>query len=188
MPHECPVANFTTDSKTTACFTGHRPKSIPLDYDDEYNRNALTDVLYERASIAYKLGYRTFITGMAEGIDTLAAFAVDRLKKEHDDVRLIAAIPFRGRLKTILRKPLVNQAYELCDEAVIVCEGVGNWTFLSRDRYMVDHSSYLIAAVTEVESGTGYTLNYAIKRDLNIDVLSLVSVCQKITADRPKGV
>ena len=45
---------------------------------------------------------------------------------------------------------------------------------LRRDRYMVDHSSLLIAAFDGTGGGTMYTLNYAMKQGLAIVDLALV--------------
>lgn len=184
VPYEYPPSELLTNRSITACFTGHRPKNIPLDLSDPYNRDSLIDAIYQRTCIAYDLGYRIFITGMAEGIDAYAAFAVGKLKEDHDDVRLVAAIPFRERIDIIRRNRFLNRAYNLCDETIIVSENFHNGVFHIRDRYMVDNSSMIIAAVGKVEGGTGYTLQYAIKQSLNADILSLNTICQKIISER----
>ena len=73
------------------CFTGHRPKD--LDGTDDYVKEQLEKLI--RA--AYQKGYRTFISGMAVGVDMYAAQIVLNLKEEFDDIQLLAAIPFPGQ-------------------------------------------------------------------------------------------
>lgn len=49
----------------------------------------------------YSLGYRYFLSGMAEGFDLLAAQAVTALKAEYTDIRLIAVGAVQPAVKQI---------------------------------------------------------------------------------------
>ena len=82
------AAPESTDPRAKrCCFTGHRPQFITRPIDD-------VKVDLENAIMtAVKDGYRTFITGMARGVDLWAGSIVDRLKLRFPDIKLIAVIP-----------------------------------------------------------------------------------------------
>ena|GEM_PF-826073 len=79
------------------CFTGRRPKDLCGYEHDNYKEftkdlaNALDDL--------YKNGVRVFITGGAQGFDQLAFWAVEMLKKQHDDISNVVFVPFKGQEK-----------------------------------------------------------------------------------------
>ena len=56
----------------TICLTGHRPKSLPWGYDEtkesciKFKKDLET--IFENA---IKCGYKTFLSGMAEGFDMI---------------------------------------------------------------------------------------------------------------------
>lgn len=75
----------------TLSFTGHRPKDLAGNEEDV--RQALDRLVFQ----SIQKGYRTFISGMALGVDMWAAECVIRFKEQHDDVKLIAAVPFPGQ-------------------------------------------------------------------------------------------
>ena len=71
----------------TVCFTGHR--YIPVARLGE-----LAERLDRVLARLYAAGYRTYITGGADGFDTLAALRIIELRRAHPDVRLVVAIPY----------------------------------------------------------------------------------------------
>lgn len=103
----------------TVAFTGHRPNKLSHDY--EYT-GALCRAI--RASIRaelLKLGADTVISGMALGVDTIAAEVAIELH-----LKLIAAIPFKDqdRMWTSNSKRVYSHilSYERC-ESDIISEG-----------------------------------------------------------------
>lgn len=81
------------DSNNTVCFTGHRPPKI-----GGYNPNPTAKFIYDsiHSYIHRNIGtINTYISGLALGVDTLAAQAVLTCKySDKLPVRLIVAIPF----------------------------------------------------------------------------------------------
>lgn len=184
MPYENIRSKILTDRSVTACFTGHRPDGIPLDMADPHNINAIMGLLYQSVSTAYKTGYRIFITGLAEGIDSYAALAVEKFRDTHDDVRLVGAVPYRAKLGSTRRESYVDDAYSCCNEILVTSEENNRGVYHLRDRFMVDQSSYIIAALAKNEGGSKYTFDYAVKRGLEYDLIDLNKACAKIAADR----
>lgn len=144
---------------TTACFTGHRPEKLGGYERDNPVMNRLRVVLRERIAMAYEAGIRTFISGMALGLDQLAAELVLEARAVHGDIRLVAAVPFDGQEG---RWPVASQKHyhkliQLADDCVVVCEGAyAAWKMQKRNEWMIDRS-YLVIAVWD--GSTGGTFN-----------------------------
>ena len=114
------------------CFTGHRPEK--LNCTEKEAVALLTDQIRK----AYSLGYTTFISGMARGIDIWAAEIVLAEKIIHPDIRLICALPhpdfekrwsaaWQHRYSTILQKAdLIKQSAHL-SPWVPIRKGTSGW-------------------------------------------------------------
>ena len=74
----------------TVAFTGHRT------YCGEAEKP-----LQELLQMLYEQGFRRFLTGMAWGFDLAAGEAVMRLKEQHDDIELVAAVPFADAVNVV---------------------------------------------------------------------------------------
>ena len=134
----------------TVCFTGHR--EIPREY-----LAALPDRLDSMLDRLYAAGYRTFVTGGAEGFDTLAALRVLELRSRHADVRLKRSLPY-GRTGSDSYRRTRAEA----DEVEYVAREYRRGSTLERDRRMVDESSACVAFyVAGRGGGTLYTVRYA---------------------------
>ena len=96
---------------------------------------------------AVKNGYTTFITGMSRGPEIWAGNIVVRLKSRFPELKLIAALPYpayeREWDKPWLKKyeALLQQA----DYIRTVSPAEAPSALQERNRWMVDHSSFLIA-------------------------------------------
>lgn len=78
----------------TCCFTGHRPHKFPFKYNERHpDCIQLKSLLKREIKKAIHEGYKTFISGMAIGVDIWAAEAVLELRKLHPRIRLVAAVP-----------------------------------------------------------------------------------------------
>ena len=95
---------------------------------------------------AVKNGYTTFITGMSRGPEIWAGNIVVRLKSRFPELKLIAALPY----------PAYEREWDTC-------------ALQERNRWMVDHSSYLIA----VGDGrvTNPTIRYAKENSIPVRFL-----------------
>lgn len=93
-----PSDEIVTDRADTVCFTGHRENSVlPYRGDPIYSSITLRTVqlmLFRYIDMAVESGYRSFISGLAEGTDLWAAKYI--LGKKHSDssIRLIGVMPY----------------------------------------------------------------------------------------------
>ena len=78
-------------------FTGHRPNAFgDWDEDNDMARD-IKRWLYGAIERAIKQGRRTFVSGLATGVDIWAGEAVLALKEKYPDIKLIAAIPYMSQ-------------------------------------------------------------------------------------------
>ncbi len=153
----------------TCCFTGHRPEKLPWGDDETDPRcAALKRKLYDAVESAFDEGMRHFICGMARGCDFYFAEAVIELRQKKGDIRLEAAVPCptqadnwseadRSRWRSLLA---------LCNLETMVQDRYTKGCMLRRNRYMVDHSSLVIAVYDGTAGGTRRTLEYALRQKI----------------------
>lgn len=156
----------------TCIIAGHRPQRFKFKYNEHYKlcikiKKALTAEIIN----FYNQGVRTFWIGGSIGVDTWAGEIIVELKKqkEYEEIRLCVALPFpefkerndvkqQTRLRDILRA---------CDKQIIVSEAESKDAYRIRNEYMVNHSDCVLAVYDNdrsIRSGTGMTVNYAIKK------------------------
>ena len=155
----------------SCCFTGHRPEKLPWGYNEEDPRClALKQRISSAVEAACREGFRHFLCGMAAGCDLYFCEAVLLLRQRCLGVTVEAAIPcptqaddwpadLRGRYRRLVAE---------CDYQTMVSQAYTSQCMLRRDRYMVDHASLLIAAFNGSPGGTRYTLEYAMRKGLQI--------------------
>lgn len=151
----------------TLCFTGHRPQKLFGYNVNEEGNQLIVSALSQLIESAIKKDVKTFITGMALGIDQWAADIVLSYKEVYPDIKLIAAVPHKGHgdnWKGILSKIKRDSILESCDEVVMVSnEPYTNWCMQKRNEYMVNRSDYIIAVWDGTSGGTGNCVKYAEK-------------------------
>lgn len=153
----------------TCCFTGHRPEKLPWGSDEEDPRcAALKQRLHDAVESAYDEGFRHFICGMARGCDLYFAEAVLALRAERGDVSLEAAIPCPNQTNNWPEADRVRwrQILAVCDLETMVQDHYTPGCMLRRNRYMVDHSTLVIAVYDGTNGGTRRTLEYAIRQKI----------------------
>lgn len=161
----------------TCCFTGHRPKRLPWGYNEEgVTCNLFKRKLKNTVEELMNEGVTHFISGMAMGVDLIAAEIIVEFKKQYDNVSLEAAIPCKTqtdgwpfeyieRYKNIL---------EHCDKITYISEKDTYDCMLKRNRYMVDNADVVIAVWNGANrSGTGSTINYAQKQDKRVIIFDV---------------
>ena len=147
----------------TCCFTGPRPKNFPWSGDREREAQVVAWLEGQiRAAIAR--GYRHFISGMAAGVDLIAAEIVVRLRGEMPEkgIALEAAVPFPEQSVRWKQKTQAEyfRLLALCDRVSVVSEHFSVAAYRERDRYMVDASSLVIGVGSVPDGGTARTLSY----------------------------
>ena len=155
------------ERRRSCCFTGHRPEKLPWGTDERDPRClALKAAIRDAVAAAYDEGFRHFICGMARGCDFYFAEAVLALRAEKPDVTLEAAIPCptQARAWPAEEQERWQALVDGSDFETMVQEHYSPACMLRRNRYMVDHSSLVIAVYDGADGGTRRTLEYAIAK------------------------
>ena len=161
----------------SCCFTGHRPAKLPWRYrEDDPRCQILKHRMEDAVALAYEQGYRHFICGMAMGCDLYFCECVMALREMQPDITIEAALPCPSQADTwpAAQKERYWRLVEACDFETMVSAQYTSSCMQRRDRYMVDHSSLLIAAFDGSTGGTRYTVEYAMRRGLFVVDLAIL--------------
>ncbi len=114
-----------------------------------------------------------WLSGIAQGTDLWCAQIVLELKKKNSALKLHAILPCESQESkwTVSTQMLYCSILEQSDEVLYVNREYNANCMLERNRYMVDHSSILLAVYNGAyRSGTGMTVRYAqrLKREVII--------------------
>ncbi|WP_191378810.1 SLOG family protein [uncultured Flavonifractor sp.] len=162
--------------ETTCSFTGHRPEKLPWRGDESDPRClALKERLAAAVEDAYDKGMRHFMCGMARGADFYFCDAVLELRERRSGVTLEAVIPCEEQAARWSERERERwfSLVERCDGETMLQHHYDKGCMLRRNRYLVDHSSMLIAVYDGMLGGTMYTLSYAMKRGLETVILEV---------------
>lgn len=146
----------------TCCVTGHR--QIQKDKIDFVKESLCREIEQAIAD-----GYTNFITGFASGVDQYFAEIVMELKQDHPWLKMIAAIPYRGRLKGLRNDAHTRELLDACNDIVVVQEEYMPYVYACRNRYMVEHSERVISVFDgRKDGGTLATIRIArsLKKEL----------------------
>lgn len=153
------------DTARAIAFTGHRQERITTD------RNTLFAELYSTVIELYTNGYNTYLTGMAQGFDLLAAEAVWQYRNDnHADIRLIAVIPFHTQFARFSPEDK-HRYFRIAQiaECVILAENYYTGCFHRRNDYLTDNASVVVAYYDGIpQGGTHYTVQRAIRKLLTV--------------------
>lgn len=148
----------------TLSFTGHRPDKLPCGYDQNHPfAIALEEKLIE---IMTELKPEQAISGMAQGVDQIAARAVLKL-----GIHLIAAIPFVGQEKIWPQESQdeYHRILKLAAQIITVSPGqYAPYKMQIRNQYLVDNSDKLIAVFDNTSGGTANCIQYALSKKKQI--------------------
>lgn len=150
------------------CFTGHRPNKT------SYSECEIKPLLETAIDDAIANGYKTFITGMAQGTDMLAAEIVLERKKGDETLQLFCAVPHPNfeRYRSEYEKDRYKRVIENADIVQIVCEHYFRSCYQIRNKFMVDHSSLVIAFWNGGASGTKNCIDYA--KCKGVDIINIL--------------
>ena len=166
------------EREITCCFTGHRPNKLPWGDDESDPRCVrLKELITQKLEAAYDRGYRHFICGMAQGADFYFCEAAHALRDRRPGVTVEAAVPCEGQADKWPEADRERYAQLLgrCDFETMVQRHYDRGCMLRRDRYMVDHASLLLAVYDgSPRGGAAYTVTYALRRGLDVEVIDEV--------------
>lgn len=148
--------NTDFEIEKAVAFTGHRNMTQDGNVIRLRLANAIEDL--------YNRGARYFISGFALGFDMMAAEEVIRFKQTHADVKLVAAIPFRGQSAKFPweEKNRYDRLVQQADLTAVLSEWYFKGCLLERDAWMVSKASSVIAYYDgSIGGGTYYTVNRA---------------------------
>lgn len=149
----------------TCCITGHRDIALDkLEYVGQELQREIDEALRD--------GYRTFITGFAQGTDLLFARLVEARRKDYPDIFLEAALPYAGRIKQLTRdeKARLNK----CNGIKIISDKYHSGCFMQRNRYLVQSSSRVIAVYDgRATGGTFQTIRFARVNEKDLRIIEI---------------
>lgn len=142
----------------TVAFSGYRTEKLPENIDPI--RINLRDTVVK----CIEDGYDTFLCGMADGFDLMAAEVVLDLKRTKA-IKLICVIPFDdGREKNLT----YNSILENADEKVVLSNKFSYDSYYKRNEYMVDNCDKLVCYYDGRYGGTEYTVDYAKRKGIKV--------------------
>jgi uncharacterized phage-like protein YoqJ len=162
------------DIEQTVCFTGHRPERLG-GHTPNPVQSWVKESLKTAVQKALDEGIKGFISGGAQGVDQWAAEIVLGFKKQAKPVRLCIAKPFPSQATRWTReaKTEYDKILQRSDEIIEVSEGgFAAWKMHKRNRWMVDHSKYVIAVWDRAKKGGSWScLEYALKKKKKVFVI-----------------
>ena len=143
-------------------FTGHRPEKLP----DGAKLNDLLTLLHLYTELAVRKGYTHFFTGLADGIDYYAAEYLFQLRRSCPSIRIIGVQPCDDYEAFFRRRgySMPRLQYMLANADTVIRLPGSSWNpqvFLSRNRFMADHSGAVIAVCGNERSGSMQAFRYA---------------------------
>ena len=165
------------EREKTVAFTGYRESKIEISASNPNIISVIKTNLRERLLDLYSKGYTTFLSGVAEGFDMIAADVVLSLKNEHADIELIAVIPFVGQERSYTPQQLeqYNNILSNCDSKIIISEHYFQGVFFLRNDFLINNCSHLVAYYDGQKGGTKYTVKKAEKNSIPI-----LNICTEI--------
>ena len=164
--------------KFTACFTGHRPNSLPCGYSEEHPACIKIKTQLRRMIVGLieKKNVTHFIAGAALGVDMWAMEIVLELKEKYPGITLEAAVPCRSQAAkwNAKSKERYERLLSLCDKVTIVQENYTPDCMMKRNEYTVTNSDYVVAVWNGKPSGTGNTIKYAAQQGKPVYCISSV--------------
>jgi len=164
----------------TCAFTGHRPQKLPFGLNEEDERCvALKEELRKQIiNLIEKENVTHFFSGMALGVDLMAAEIVLDLKEIYPRITLKSAIPCETQAVkwTVSQRERYYDIAARCDKETMLQSHYTPDCMDRRNRYMVDHADFILAVWNGKPSGTGRTVTYARGKNRTVIVIDPVSL------------
>lgn len=153
------------DIRMTIAITGHRPQGLDNDYT--YRSDLWLWVASELADTFSKVQPKKIITGMALGVDTVAAEVALA-----NNIPYVAAVPFKGQEKSWTQEQQAHykMLLDYAEEVKYVDEGgqYAAWLFQKRNEWMVDNADIVVAVWNGFKGGTRNCVEYALRTQVPV--------------------
>lgn len=165
------------DINRTCCFTGSRPQNLPWgnNENDERCQAMIHNLKVAIWNAVKNDGYRHFISGMALGIDTIAARLILKLRsvKPELGITLEAAIPCEGqdKLWTAAQQAEYTLLCSQADKRTVISKRYTDSCMHERNEYMVNNVSLVIAVTDGHPGGTMKTVRYAQSKNKKVIII-----------------
>lgn len=115
-------------------------------------------------------GYTTFLSGMSEGFDLMAASAVLLARNTYPTIKLVSVVPFPQQAKMFAPFWRFEHARisKHSQRNVILSDHNFNGVFCNRNDFLVDNASLVVCYYDGQPGDTHYTLKNANARKLEI--------------------
>lgn len=158
------------DPSTTVSFTGYRVNKLFRSTSDPqilYKIGSRVERVIEQL---YDRGYRTFLNGMAEGFDLIAAKRVISLKFKHSDIKLITVVPYPKQAAGLsdLWRRYHRYCSENADTIITTSPNYSYGCFYRRNDFLIDNCSLLVCYYDGQPGGTRYTTDKAHRQKIEI--------------------
>lgn len=159
------------ERECSVAFTGYRTAKIS---SDQQRIHEIVGDIRRRLSLEISAlvqrGYTTFLSGMAEGFDMLAAEEVIRLQLHNPTIKLIAVIPFAQQRQSLGRcdKTRYDNILSHASQQITLADQYHISHFFRRNDFLVDNCSHLICYYDGQNGGTRYTIERAHKSKIPI--------------------
>ena len=131
---------------------GRRPQKFPWRYDEADSRCvALKTVLMEQITVLANAGFTQFLSGIAEAVDTWSALSVLALRENNPALKLHCILPCREQAGkwTVSSRDLYRSILERADSIVYVSRSYHKDCMLERNRFLIGHSTILLAVYSK---------------------------------------
>jgi len=147
----------------TCCFIGQRDIE-PSDY------TPLGIRLEEEIVKLIQQGVRYFTVGGDTGFDSIAAFAVLRLKMEHPHIQLVLMRPFKAYARVLDRpgKKIYNLIRRKADKVVYISKRYTPGCIFARCQHLAESSAFCLCYLAEPKSGIAHTIRRARQQGLRV--------------------
>lgn len=157
----------------TVAFTGYRAEKLrPSNSDPEFLKSLAAELEITVLGL-YEKGYDTFLSGMCDGFDMLAAEVVLRLRRHFPRMNLIPVIPFQGQELSFCQtdKERYRIIYELSPEPILMSDNYHRGVYHRRNDFLIEHASMVVCYFDGKPGGTMYTVNFGKMK--NIPIINL---------------
>ena len=163
--------------KKKACaFTGLRPEKLPMLTNKESVaylrlRERIRAEIIRLIEIEH---VRLFRSGMARGVDMLAARLVLELETEYSNIALECVIPYENQASSWTERER-DEYFDIlahCDPSVMLQTHYSGGCLHRRNRYLVDSADVVLAVWNGADGGTAYTVEYAKKQEKELIVIN----------------